>query len=286
MLLEKFQDLSKFSHTNITIINYLLQNINDIDKITISELARETYTSNPTIIRFCHRLGFNGFKDFKIQLIKEINSQYEKINIINPNIPFEPADTLATISHNLSELIQISINKTYLSLNIEMLKKAIKMILDAKRLFIFGKGDSYIRAQSFKNRMMKINKYIILADENHEGSYNVRNISSEDCALFLTYSATHYDYNSFTNILKASRAPTIIITANPDALFAKICDVVITIPQDESFDSKIACFTSQIAFEYILDIIYSAIFVTNYHSNYDEKKLKEKYVNKIISGEL
>ena len=156
-----------------------------------------------------------------------------------------------------------------------MLKKAIKMILDAKRLFIFGKGDSYIRAQSFKNRMMKINKYIILADENHEGSYNVRNISSEDCALFLTYSATHYDYNSFTNILKASRAPTIIITANPDALFAKICDVVITIPQDESFDSKIACFTSQIAFEYILDIIYSAIFVTNYHSNYDEKKLKE-----------
>lgn len=63
MLLEKFQDLSKFSHTNITIINYLLQNINDIDKITISELARETYTSNPTIIRFCHRLGFNGFKE-------------------------------------------------------------------------------------------------------------------------------------------------------------------------------------------------------------------------------
>ena len=66
----------------------------------------------------------------------------------------------------------------------------------------------------------------------------------------------------------------------------KKCDVVIAIPQDESFDSKIACFTSQIAFEYILDIIYSAIFDRNYHSNYDEKKLKEKYVNKIISGEL
>lgn len=139
MLLEKFQDLSKFSHTNITIINYLLQNLNDIDKITISELARETYTSNPTIIRFCHRLGFNGFKDFKIQLIKEINCLYEKINIINPNIPFESADTLTTISHNLSELIQISINKTYLSLNIEMLKKSYKNDIRCKEAFHFWK---------------------------------------------------------------------------------------------------------------------------------------------------
>ena len=73
---------------------------------------------------------------------------------------------------------------------------------------------------------------------------------------------------------------------NTEAQLAKKSDIVITIPQDESFDSKIACFTSQLSFEYILDIIYSAIFDTNYHSNYDDKKLKEKYVNKIISGKL
>ena len=77
MILEKFGNLSSYKETEKLIISYILQHLNDLDKITISTLAKETFTSNSTIIRFCkkyiikffncyHKLTF-FFYNFKLK---------------------------------------------------------------------------------------------------------------------------------------------------------------------------------------------------------------------------
>ncbi|MDH4268670.1 MAG: MurR/RpiR family transcriptional regulator, partial [Deltaproteobacteria bacterium] len=47
---------------------------------SISELAENAGTSEPTVIRFCRALGFSGFQDLKIQLAQDLVPQIKNIH--------------------------------------------------------------------------------------------------------------------------------------------------------------------------------------------------------------
>lgn len=284
MIFEKLNNFENMSSTEKQIAKFIFENRYDLEKLNVTLISNATFTSTATIIRLCKKLGFKGFKDFKINFIKELTNDDNINKNVNPDIPFNEKDNLSIISKNILELITNNLNKTFNNLQFQRLASAIKIIENSKRLFIFAKGDSYIRALTFYNRMIKINKYVILADEHHESSYNVRNIQENDCALFITYSAQHYDYNQYIKVLNAFKIPTIIITSNRTSELASKCNEIIYIPKDESYDSKIACFASQISFEYILDILYSNIFKNNFQLNYEQKEIKEKYVSRLLTG--
>jgi DNA-binding MurR/RpiR family transcriptional regulator len=55
------------------IAEFILNNPEEIYNLTIKELAQKTNVTIPTVFRFAQRLGFNGFKDFKVELIKDIS---------------------------------------------------------------------------------------------------------------------------------------------------------------------------------------------------------------------
>lgn len=276
MLFEQFQDFSKFTNSEKQIIEYLLKNIHKIESMTISSLAENTYTSVATINRFCHHVNNSGFKEFKIQLIKELSSTHPAS--INANKPFMTNDNIYTASRKLSKLLQDTIEQTQLSLNYEQVNKAVETIANSKRIFMFARGDSYTRAKTFQHQLIKIDKYIILGDQNHGGSYNARNITKDDCAIFLTYSASHALFDSFIETLKLNQVPCILITASPNTPLAKQCDIKIIIPQTETIDAKVSNFSSQIAFEFVLDTLYSGLFITDYETNFEHKQLKESIV--------
>ena len=285
MLIDYFQDLSKYNNTDKSIICYLLNHINDLDSLTINTLAKDTYTSNATIIRFCRKLGCDGFKSFKIRLIKELNSDYNTLFSIDANKPFMPTDSVNSISRNLAELLKGSIDGTLQSLNEKDINAIIDNIETCNRVFIFAKGDSFITAAAFKNRLIKVNKYVILADDFHEGPYNITNVMPNDFALFITYSGQHYEYKSYISILKAKKIPTAIITAHSETKLARMCDTVIQVPQSEGVDDKISSFTAQLSFEYVLDTLYAILFNRNYILNYDQKLKNDHFVSKILIGE-
>lgn len=68
-----------------------------------------------------------------------------------------------------------------------MLSQTAQLLDQANRIFIYALGDSQIRAKSFQNKLVKINKYVVIATELSEWAYHTANLTSEDCAIFLTY---------------------------------------------------------------------------------------------------
>jgi Transcriptional regulators len=58
-----------------------LENTADIIYLTIVEFSEKVIVGEATIIRFCRKLGFKGFQDFKMILAQElsINSQSTRI---------------------------------------------------------------------------------------------------------------------------------------------------------------------------------------------------------------
>ncbi len=70
-ILDKLKNNKNFTDTEKQVVNYLLNHFDQIDSITINQLAKETYTSHSTIIRVCQKLSLKGFRDLKMRLIQE-----------------------------------------------------------------------------------------------------------------------------------------------------------------------------------------------------------------------
>ena len=91
-IFEQFEKLS-LSTNEQAVANYILQNSSSAVTMSIKELANAAFTSTTTIIRLCKKLGFHGYKEFKIQLSKDVSFEMVKEFPIDVNAPFSVEDT-------------------------------------------------------------------------------------------------------------------------------------------------------------------------------------------------
>lgn len=102
-IFEQFEKLS-LSTNEQAVANYILQNSSSAVTMSIKELANAAFTSTTTIIRLCKKLGFHGYKEFKIQLSKDVSFEMVKEFPIDVNAPFSVEDTSVSISQKIAYL--------------------------------------------------------------------------------------------------------------------------------------------------------------------------------------
>lgn len=251
---------NEFTDIEWEIIRYIKMNIHHVVSMNIAELAKETYTSNATIIRTCRKLNCSGFKELKQKLVKDIENQKHLKQSVDFTIPFYSSESIVEIVGHISNLYKESIDIINTSINPNILEKVIQTMYHAHRMFIYSIGDSKVTAKSFINKLIKLNYFAISATDNHEEISISKSAMKQDCALFISYSGGDINYLEAFQILKRAECKTIVITANKDSRIAKDCDYCILLPDMEK-NHKIATFYSQLAFQYILNIIYSLLYV-------------------------
>ncbi len=114
----------------------------------------------------------------------------------------------------------------------QILENISKVLKVRQRIFLFAKGDSQITARKFQNKMVKLNKFLILAEE-YSDSWNAANLTSEDYAVFISYSGRIHHYERIMTYLKHVGAPTLLITGNQHSEMAKQADMCLVISQEE-----------------------------------------------------
>lgn len=236
-------------------------------QFNIQELAKATYTSHSAINRLTHKLGLTGFKEFSIKLAREFQQDAQNISNIDPNYPFSLGESSLQVAKDIAELMKETIEKNFAFMDETSLSEAAHLLDQAKRIFIYALGDSQIRAKSFQNKLIKINKYVVITTELSEWAYHTINLTTQDCAIFLTYHEKSPIFLKAAQHFSREKIPFITITANHQSELAKMSTICIQVPNDETKHAKIGTFSSQIAFDYVLNVIYSCIFQIDYAKN-------------------
>ena len=266
-ILDQLLETERFTPNEKSIANFILTQKESMLYMTIQELAKHTYTSHSAIIRMTQKLGLSGYKEFTIKLAQEIQSDQKEQVIIDPNYPFSRDEQPIEIAKEISDLMQYTIKRTYEYLDNRLLEQTAERINRAERIFIYALGDSQIRAKSFQNKMLKINKYVVIATELSEWSYHSLNLRQQDCAIFLSYHAKSIDFIKTAKFLSDKDVPIISITASSNSDLTKQSTYTILVPNEEDKFSKIGTFSSQISFEYVLNTIYSCIYKLDYENH-------------------
>lgn len=275
-ILTQLQEAKKFNGSEKEIAQYIIKHKEQVVDLSIQQLSNDTFTSTSTIVRLCRKLGLKGYKDFKMALAVELQQHYRDISSVNPDFPFSENDSNKEISQKMLTLMKESLDKTSELLSNECLERAVADIFQAQKLGIFAYGDTYVSALSFQNKLMKINLNATIPVLFGENNFLAANFTKNDCAILISYSGRSKNTYQIARTLRLNGCKIITLTADKTSPIAKLSDLILPIANAESDAVKISPFASQVAIEYVLNSLYSCLFVADYDHNQRHRMAAEQ----------
>lgn len=275
MIIEKLMRQADFTDVEKSIADYLLQNGFEVKNMSISELAKKTYSSPATITRFCRKLDLDGYKKFQILF----NSEYEDFvteSSVDANYPFSGTDSLEQITKKLAKLNADTISRTISGFDYNQLRRIVRRISKSDMVNIFSVGTSTTVAMDFQQKMMRFG-YIVNLELSSCFLPSYALVGTECTVnLVISQSGENRDVVESLRILKKRKAYCVGITATPGSTVDRMCQEVILVEleEDKFYTGKIDTFGMYSAFHFILDCLFSFLYQLDYEEN--EKLTREK----------
>lgn len=267
LIINRLKDYEKMSETEITISNFILAYPREVVSDTIERLADTTYTSPSTIVRFCKKLGFNGFTDFKIKLASEMGSfdiYDERIEVDMPILPDSDTDMVLKSFYNLS--IQ-ALKDTFENIDRKSMEDAALLLRDADCISIMGVGPSLMIAGDLHYKMRRLGYNSVIEPIHGYQHIFKRNTQKNEVALIISSYANSHQIKKWIIALNAAGIKIVLITGNVNSPFIKMTATTVVMDLKERRVGKLGAFASRIALTYAVDCIYALLFNLDYIKN-------------------
>ena len=254
-----------------TLAAYILAHGMEIAKYSTRSLAEVTYTSPPTVLRLCKKLGFTGFDDFKQNFVRELEYLDQQQGKVDFNFPFAENDSPMRVAQNIGELYEEAVKDTMQLLRYEDLHKAVLLLKYHEEIHIFSAGTAINQAESFREKMLKIGKRVVIFNNLNYQRYQACCLSERDLAMIISYSGETAQMLEIARQCKRSGTPILALTSFGENSLTCYADCKLTLSTKESIYQNLGDYASHLSMTLLLDILYSEYFRQNYQKNYTYK---------------
>ena len=209
---------SEFTKSDEKIKKYVLNNLDYVSSYPIIDVAAKAGVSKSALLRFCQKLGYNGYSEFKYEVSKHLLSGSFK----DPSVVKSNMDIIENYINCIQKLPDSISEDSLISLG--------NYITNASRIRIFGLHESGLSATylSYRLAALGIDSEAIIYGGifSEKASFS----TTSDFHIFISVSGTT-DY--ITAAAKASfdrHTPCAIITQNNKARYFNKYDCFIAIP--------------------------------------------------------
>ncbi|HID15454.1 MAG TPA: MurR/RpiR family transcriptional regulator, partial [Candidatus Atribacteria bacterium] len=210
---EKYPSLTKKERV---VAEFIVDNPQDVLSISVQELAHKCKVSPSTIVKFSKTLGFEGIKDMKIQLARDITTLTSEL------LEEEKFKTEPEVFSYLKEITISSIEEAYQNLNYECIKKTAGIILSAQGVDIYAFGFDYIAGHDLYMKLKQLGIRANIYLNPVFQSLSAINLTPEDVAISISQSGSAKDTIDSIRFAKANNATTIAITAEGSPLSKEV----------------------------------------------------------------
>lgn len=255
---------------------HCIGNLKDFAFYSLDTLADKITISTASVIRFCRKLGFKGFKEFQDAVREDFRYQ--------PDLPdkFSRTAKLNVFDNLLERVIESDVSclyRTFDELKFERISDAVDRISGAKRVFTFGMRESYAMAHYAYTRFLTVRNDVYILNAGYNGEVEPLLSLTKDnvCVVFLFHRYTAQALE-ILSALKKQGVDVILITSPP-------CDKV------EVFASVLLpCYVdagniknTSIAPVCITDYLCNAVAIKNGEASLEYMKKSEELFKTIIS---
>ena len=209
------------------VADYVLAQYDQVQFMSITQLADECDVADATISRFCRSLGLKGFNAFKLEMAQHTAPTRARTS------PHEGADNVMGRSHEVGRLAHEAVDQTLELLKPHQVEKAVTLMEKAQRIMCFGSGSSMILAQECANLFSTVTgKFFAVADA-HTQLSTLATMGKDDIIFLFSYSGATTGGISILELAKSRGIKTILVTRFSKSPAAKLADVVLCCGSNE-----------------------------------------------------
>jgi len=196
--------------------------------MSIDELANAVGISVATANRFARALGFDGYPQFRAELVCGFEAMLAPIETLRTEVE-RPATSSEIIANSLLEDIR-NLEATQRSLNPETCSQAVKMILNAERIYVVGYGASAYLAGLMAHGLEPFCNTIQSTVGSGGPSHVARKLfkyNERDLVIGISYPRYAEDVLTLMKQLKEKSVPLLALTDAPNSPLASVADLTL-----------------------------------------------------------
>lgn len=257
-ILIKIKKYNNLSEAENTVREYILKHPNQFLLETVREIAKKTYTSPATVVRFCKKINQQGVQRLKIDLAKEIDSytnmqkEFEDSTIINPE------DSFDNIKNKLSETSKDSIIETQALMDETTIKKVAELIYKSKVIDLYGSGASNLVAIDASYKFMRINKLTQCYQLFDRQIVQALNSNETHIAIIFSFTGETKEMIEIAKILQENNIDIVAVIGTIGSTLQKYSEYPIFFNSKET-TFRSGAMSSRIAQLYVVDLIYMMV---------------------------
>ncbi len=226
----------------------------------VAELARQCGASQAAVVRFCKRIGFASFNEFKLRLAKDVFKDSDER--FYPDLDLESEASAPVVIQNVIGFAQRSLALLQTIIDPQLVDAAADRILASRMTVLFGVGASGIVAYDFFQKLLRIG---IPASWSADTDLQVTAASSlltDGTAFIVSYSGENAAMVEAARQARNRGATIICLTMDSPNTLRSLSDIVLLVPASERVYRQGAV-TSRINQLTVIDILYSIIISRN-----------------------
>ena len=151
LLLRIENSLSNLSKSERKVAEYIQENPREIIDLSVAALADACGVSDPTVVRAYKKLGFSGYEDLKLTLAQATVSPDE---FIHEEIRAE--DSVQAVRDKVFQSALLALQFTRDMLEPKTLEAAAQLLMNARKIVIFGLGGSAPVAMDLHHKLLRL----------------------------------------------------------------------------------------------------------------------------------
>lgn len=224
LISEHYNELTK---SEKQIADYLRKNQEEAAFLSVGELAQQLDLSEATLVRFARSLGFDSFPSMRELLQENFRRRVTHSTRLRSRL-----DELREAGDVFERLVASEIDyltQSLVSVDREALHKAIDLLRERKRIFVFGLGPSVSLVELMKIRLERFGHQVIPLTSAGREMLEPLLLMREDDVLFVI---CFFDVSPALRLLldyaQEAHTPTIMLTDTLGSIIGDRADVVLS----------------------------------------------------------
>lgn len=200
------KQLQNLNELEMEVYQYVIQHQNAVPYMRIRELAAEAHVSTTTVLRFCRKIGCDGYAEFKLRMKGFVGQQNELM-----------------VPEDLSEL-KVFLTRMETPAFQARLEEAAAVIAKADRIFCIGICNSGYIAQYAARYFTSFGKFCLAVTDPF---YPVKQFSSSTNTVAMVFSVSGESEQTLqiANFLKQRNCHIISLTNTENSTLAQLSDL-------------------------------------------------------------
>ncbi len=212
------------------VADFVLAHPNDVIHMRIVDLATEAQVSEPTVVRFCRALNYDGFQDFKLTLAQGLasNTSFEQFSL-------NTRDTVFEFKQKIFDAMIGNLMSIKEQLDTSTLEAAINALASAKRVEFYGFGASAPVCTDAEHKFHRLKVNAASYSDPHMQTISAVSLNKADVVVAISQTGRTKDLLHTVSLVRETGA-TVIALCPSNTPLAELADIDIHIDLEEDKD--------------------------------------------------